>query len=182
VHGNAFSRLALLDFLLAAETDIGKLLVNAQLAAGLDACLAGASPHWFVPRVLQEVCDSDIMGVAAHPITGESLGNGYSDSIFRLREGIERFLITDVACSSCAEMAESGVWIMFDQSVPVGRGMALNHQPAGSNVLYMDGHVAYIRLTHGVWDATLRTWRDGAAVPPVMPSIIRTIGAIGASR
>jgi prepilin-type processing-associated H-X9-DG protein len=40
-------------------------------------------------------------------------------------------------------MAQSDVFIMFDQlSTKVS---VFNHVPGGSNVLYMDGHVAFMR-------------------------------------
>ncbi|MCX8065560.1 MAG: DUF1559 domain-containing protein [Candidatus Hydrogenedentes bacterium] len=71
------------------------------------------------------------------------LGNGGSSTVYRLREGIERFLITDINNPSASAMAQSTVWIMFDH---VGTDPSVyNHIPGGSNVLYMDGHVEFIR-------------------------------------
>jgi prepilin-type processing-associated H-X9-DG protein len=71
---------------------------------------------------------------------------------------------------------------MFDQAVETGKGIRANHQPGGSNVLYLDGHTAYVNYEHGPFDSQLGAWRDGPATPPVSPSIARCVGALGAAR
>jgi prepilin-type N-terminal cleavage/methylation domain-containing protein/prepilin-type processing-associated H-X9-DG protein len=71
------------------------------------------------------------------------LGNGQSDKIYRLREGIERFLITDINNAAGSAKAQSEIYIMFDAlSTEVSN---YNHIPGGANVLYMDGHVSFIK-------------------------------------
>ena len=75
--------------------------------------------------------------------SGQSMGNGSGDTIYRLREGIERFLVTDINNPSASSRAQSDIWVMFDTiSTNV---KYFNHVPGGSNVLYMDGHVEFIR-------------------------------------
>ncbi|HNY87166.1 MAG TPA: DUF1559 domain-containing protein [Candidatus Hydrogenedentes bacterium] len=75
--------------------------------------------------------------------SGQSMGNGSGDTIYRLREGIERFLITDVNNPSASSRAQSDIWVMFDT---ISKNVKyFNHVPGGSNVLYMDGHVEFIR-------------------------------------
>ncbi|GMV92393.1 MAG: hypothetical protein AMXMBFR82_21710 [Candidatus Hydrogenedentota bacterium] len=70
-------------------------------------------------------------------------GNGGSDAVYRLREGIERFLITDINNPAGSARAQSDIYIMFDAlSTEVH---AYNHVPGGANVLYMDGHVEFSR-------------------------------------
>lgn len=65
-------------------------------------------------------------------------------TVYRFREGIERFLITDVNNPAATNMAQSTLAVMWDGTgTDVGR---FNHIPGGSNVLYMDGHVDYIRF------------------------------------
>ncbi|NLV42093.1 MAG: type II secretion system protein [Candidatus Hydrogenedentes bacterium] len=65
------------------------------------------------------------------------------NTVYRLREGIERFLITDINNPGASSMAQSTVWIMGDGvSVSISE---FNHIPGGSNFLYMDGHVEFIR-------------------------------------
>lgn len=71
------------------------------------------------------------------------LGNGGSTTIYRLREGIERFLITDINNPAASAKAQSTLPIMFDHVAAVIR--SFNHVPGGSNVLFMDGHVEFQR-------------------------------------
>jgi prepilin-type processing-associated H-X9-DG protein len=67
------------------------------------------------------------------------------NTVYRLREGIERFLITDINNPAAGAVAQSEVFIMWDV-VGQGTGIkAMNHVPGGSNVLYMDGHVEFIK-------------------------------------
>lgn len=73
-------------------------------------------------------------------------GNGKSDVIYRLREGIERFLITDINNSGATAQAQSSVVVMWD-GISQGDVSHFNHVPGGCNVLYMDGHVSYTRFT-----------------------------------
>jgi prepilin-type N-terminal cleavage/methylation domain-containing protein/prepilin-type processing-associated H-X9-DG protein len=65
-------------------------------------------------------------------------------TIYRLREGIERFFITDINNPGASAKAQSSIWIMWDD-VSSARPDMMNHIPGGSNVLYMDGHVEFIR-------------------------------------
>ncbi len=65
--------------------------------------------------------------------------------LYRLREGIERFFITDINSPAATNLAQSTLPVIWDQ---VSADIALagfNHIPGGANVLFMDGHVDYIR-------------------------------------
>jgi prepilin-type N-terminal cleavage/methylation domain-containing protein/prepilin-type processing-associated H-X9-DG protein len=64
-------------------------------------------------------------------------------TLYRLREGIERFLITDINNPAASAKAQSDIWIMSDDVN--GDVQYMNHVPGGGNVLYMDGHVEFIR-------------------------------------
>jgi prepilin-type N-terminal cleavage/methylation domain-containing protein/prepilin-type processing-associated H-X9-DG protein len=62
---------------------------------------------------------------------------------YRLREGIERFLITDINNPAASTQAQSEIAVMWDVSA---LDVSLfNHVPGGSNVLYLDGHVDFLR-------------------------------------
>jgi prepilin-type processing-associated H-X9-DG protein len=62
---------------------------------------------------------------------------------YRLREGIERFFITDINNAAASSEAQSTVPVMWDQfAVNITRD-GFNHLPGGSNVLWMDGHVSF---------------------------------------
>ena len=66
-------------------------------------------------------------------------------TLYRLREGIERFLITDINNVSASQKAQSQVPVLWDKIST--RVDAFNHVPGGANVLYMDGHVEFIKWT-----------------------------------
>jgi len=69
-------------------------------------------------------------------------GSAGGDTIFRLRDGIERFFITDINNAASGAKAASEIPVMYDA---ISNDVALfNHLPGGSNVLYLDGHVAFV--------------------------------------
>jgi prepilin-type N-terminal cleavage/methylation domain-containing protein/prepilin-type processing-associated H-X9-DG protein len=67
-------------------------------------------------------------------------------TIYRLKEGIERFMITDINNPAATAMAQSEMPIIWDMiSAKPGSLASYNHVPGGCNVLYFDGHVEWIR-------------------------------------
>jgi len=78
-------------------------------------------------------------------------------TLYKTREGIERFFITDINNPAASAQAQSTIPIMWDVffsgwgfnsqtgDYEQGSPAASNHIPGGSNCLYMDGHVEYIR-------------------------------------
>lgn len=66
------------------------------------------------------------------------------NGVLRLRQGIERFLITDIDNTAAAAKAASTVPVAWDQISGLNVGN-YNHLPGGANVLYFDGHVAFTR-------------------------------------
>ena len=84
--------------------------------------------------------DGDVSGglLAGH-------GNGGGDTVYRLREGIERFLITDINNPAASAKAQSELFIMMDDLGTAGTATLFNHIPGGCNVLYQDGHCEFIR-------------------------------------
>ena len=73
-------------------------------------------------------------------------GNAGTNTIFRLKDGIERFMITDINNPGAGAVAQSTLPVMWDliSIDPVGSAQ-FNHVPGGANVLYMDGHVEFLR-------------------------------------
>lgn len=79
--------------------------------------------------------------------------------LYHFREGVERFLITDINNAAASAESQSTVPVMMDAWGPskkmadsggnqdeVSGGVAVyNHVPGGSNVLYLDGHVEFVR-------------------------------------
>lgn len=74
-------------------------------------------------------------GLTIPTITGADL------ELYRLREGIERFFITDINNAGASSKAQSDIGYMFDQVSTTTS--AFNHIPGGSNILYLDGHVKF---------------------------------------
>jgi prepilin-type N-terminal cleavage/methylation domain-containing protein/prepilin-type processing-associated H-X9-DG protein len=72
---------------------------------------------------------------------------GSQSTARRLREGIERFFITDINNPAATAQAQSVIVVMSDTVAP--HPEHLNHVPGGANVLYMDGHVEFIKWTGG---------------------------------
>jgi prepilin-type N-terminal cleavage/methylation domain-containing protein/prepilin-type processing-associated H-X9-DG protein len=78
----------------------------------------------------------------------------------RIREGVERFFITDINNPAAGSTGQSTIPVMWDawgmqvdaspwdpsnDDVDLGN-LKTNHLPGGSNVLYMDGHVEFVRM------------------------------------
>ena len=76
---------------------------------------------------------------AEKDITGFITGR----TIFRFREGIERFFITDINNASGSALAQSDLAVMWDKIS--WRVQDFGHVPGGANVLYMDGHVSFVK-------------------------------------
>ena len=89
------------------------------------------------------ILDNDTTGVPGDPFSLVGHGNGHGDTLCRLREGIERFTITDINNPAATATAQSEIWVMFDWVC--AKAAYFNHVPGGSNVLYMDGHVDFVR-------------------------------------
>ncbi|MCC6697420.1 MAG: hypothetical protein IT365_17450 [Candidatus Hydrogenedentes bacterium] len=79
-----------------------------------------------------------------------ALTDGSFPTIKWLKEGIERFLITDINNPAGAATAQSGVSVMWDTIRTSGTSGAVSeggkdfcHLPGGANILFMDGHVEF---------------------------------------
>jgi prepilin-type N-terminal cleavage/methylation domain-containing protein/prepilin-type processing-associated H-X9-DG protein len=79
-------------------------------------------------------------------------GSGGGTISFHTREGVERFLITDVNNPAGSSVAQSNIACYYDifGSTAGGKSGSIatfNHLPGGSNVLYMDGHVEFVKYS-----------------------------------
>ena len=86
--------------------------------------------------------------INADPSTGDAelLDNDISVgevTFYRIREGIERFFITDINNPSASAVSQSNVWVHFEGAT--ANIQSFNHIPGGGNVLYMDGHVEFLK-------------------------------------
>jgi len=115
-----------------------------MLEAAIQLDLLGLITGSSSPQTVESRVDKDVK-------VTPGFGNGGSyndplngrDTVYRFREGIERFMITDINNPAASAMAQSTLFIMADG---VSTNLSeFNHVPGGSNVLYMDGHVEFRR-------------------------------------
>jgi len=97
-------------------------------------------PGWVVTNDDEaEALDKSLRRVARAELDDELETD--AGTLRRPREGVERFLITDINNPAGSAAAQSEIPIMFE-AVPGG---GLRGQGAGVNVMYMDGHVEYVK-------------------------------------
>jgi prepilin-type N-terminal cleavage/methylation domain-containing protein/prepilin-type processing-associated H-X9-DG protein len=118
---------------------LGMLLSAQNILNNVDASSTVLDPAG-VQRLDSDIAQADMIA----PMTTVS-----GVTLYRTREGIERFLITDINNPAASSKAQSEIPIMGDW-VSVDSGQEFNHQPGGCNFLYLDGHVDFIRYP-GQW-------------------------------
>lgn len=94
---------------------------------------------WANVETFGAASDKDFTVSAEH--AGTQAGGG--DTLMRLRDGIERFFITDINNPAAGALSASEVPMMWDHMTTT-----VTLYPAhvdGGNVLYLDGHVEYIK-------------------------------------
>jgi prepilin-type N-terminal cleavage/methylation domain-containing protein/prepilin-type processing-associated H-X9-DG protein len=116
-------------------------------------------PAWFSYRGMAETVNvSEYPGMLKFVWAGfldqDDDGGPLPSTYFRLKEGIERFFITDINNPASGAMAQSTLPVMWDawssivswHGTDAGGAARFNHIPGGSNVLYMDGHVEFVKF------------------------------------
>ncbi len=115
----------------------------AQAMAWLEGIIAGIAGSGFYPpsteadaRGINAITEGDVSVPAPNGTAGGS-------TVLHLREGIERFMITDINNAAASSRAQSEIFVMWDRISTTPSDF--NHVPGGSNVLYLDGHVEFIK-------------------------------------
>ena len=121
---------------------------NAELAYGLGD--GSDDKDWMVRTI-----EGDRKGVIEADLPDAPWNVLKSVKVHIVREGVERFLITDINNPAGSASAQTTVSIMFDKAKGTqgsdysgqgGSGSAMfNHVPGGANILYMDGHVSFVK-------------------------------------
>ncbi len=147
-HPYTYFAWAVSDRLLDTEEEIE--------AFELNVFATGTDPEGLAPQIAAnpDVADNDWR-------VADGTGTGGGDTIFRLREGIERFFITDINNPAGSTEAQSTIPISWDNISE--EPSHFNHVPGGANVLYLDGHVEFLR-----WTPTNFT-PEGLPVDPEFP-------------
>lgn len=129
-------------------------------------------------------------GLHGMGFTTDENGDPLPDMYYKLREGVERFLTTDINNPAPSARGQSQIPVMMDawgasdpsESVFGSGGgwgnytpdmLVFNHLPGGCNVLYMDGHVEFNRYDGGY------PIMNGANGASVLPFIMSTAGGFG---
>ncbi|MCC6698656.1 MAG: DUF1559 domain-containing protein [Candidatus Hydrogenedentes bacterium] len=103
-----------------------------------------------------EMADKTDQPIDLSPLGMAGNGNAGGNIVNRLREGVERFMITDINNAAGSAMSQSELAVMWDviasseamvlDPSEYGAGTNMyNHIPGGCNVLYMDGHVEFTK-------------------------------------
>ena len=161
-------------------------LVAGTAAIGLPAPASGFAPQQFGAALdkglaeLMTVTDPAGVGIMEKMCSdlevAVGLGNGQGDVVYRLKEGNERFMITDVNNPQTAAMAQSTLFAMMDLFSNSGGIALFNHVPGGCNVLFMDGHVDWIPYVAPAPGQDNSVSMDLGATQPVLPSLAGVIG------
>jgi len=141
-------------------------LVPQVWGAPLDS--VGCHSEWnailnFGPIGTMDIPASTWPGGSYHEGWRDDDGSPLPNNYHSLKDGIERFFITDINNPAAGAMAQSELFVMWDAwadgsnistdvasqaYLGIGRQGILffNHIPGGSNVLYMDGHVEFVKF------------------------------------
>ncbi len=127
--------------------------VGGEIPPGVDpnTPIAAQVVLWFLevdptPNPLTDLSNmGEMMAImdADFDLDYSGFGGPDSKTMYRMREGIERFMITDINNPAGSAQAQSDIALMWDSIATVPSNF--NHIPGGSNVLYMDGHVKFSR-------------------------------------
>ncbi|MDO8668901.1 MAG: prepilin-type N-terminal cleavage/methylation domain-containing protein [Candidatus Buchananbacteria bacterium] len=100
----------------------------------------------FIVRILTLLTTASMTNNPAEYDQDLKFANAFAEqkTLYRVREGIERFFITDINNPAGSAQAQSVIPYMFDLSSSLGS--EFNHIPGGGNILYMDGHVSFNRF------------------------------------
>ena len=165
--------------------------VPIQLGAAVDGIAINPINAAVITALINNSSDPVAIAAALNVLDGDAQvsgawqggGNGSGNTVYRFREGVERFMITDINNPAAQAMAQSTLFVMFDLMGTGVSSILFNHIPGGCNVLYMDGHVAFARYI----PAQVENLGTGAEVEaamagetdPILPTVANLLAAFG---
>jgi len=131
-----------------------------DFVGGAQIAAVGGPSTWDMVVYWDRLAEEDLTDFTGAPWldgTSDDDGSLLDPHVYRLREGIERFMITDINNPAGSAKGQSELPVMWDawgqsfNSVNPDDArnaeMVFNHIPGGINVLYMDGHVEFLRYS-----------------------------------
>lgn len=100
--------------------------------------------------------------------------SGEERTLQGLREGVERFLITDINDPARTAVASSQVPVMFDNVS--SDTTTFNHGPDGGNVLFMDGHVEFVAYPSRTTYPLTSAWAEFITKKNLCRAIVEPVG------
>ncbi len=160
--------------------------VPTQIGAALDGLAEGAGGVAGVvgiignPFALSALFDKD-SDLSKTKFANVGAGNGGGNMVYHFKEGIERFMITDINNAGSSNTSQSSTWMMLD-TMSSGTGTTMfNHVPGGCNVLYLDGHVEFVKYTGVPGIENMAPAQAQAAMAgcnsPVLPTVAALVGS-----
>jgi hypothetical protein len=113
-------------------------------SSGADSCFhrLGVVSFQFVSALGEKIMAA---GRGNLSVLGEDIQYNHESygptTLYRLREGVERFLVTDINNPGADNVAESQLACCFDTVAPDTE--RFNHVPGGGNAFYLDGQVGF---------------------------------------
>jgi prepilin-type N-terminal cleavage/methylation domain-containing protein/prepilin-type processing-associated H-X9-DG protein len=132
----------------SSQAFLAEIITYFNSKPGLDPVLVGAFAGAVSDMVLR-MQDKNPANLANNIESDIKVANM---TLYKFKEGIERFMITDINNPAASAQAQSSLSVISDEinSNPADMDQLFNHIPGGANVLYMDGHVAFVRYP-GAW-------------------------------
>ncbi len=111
-------------------------------------------------KYISDVWDDDDPNATSAANSLVNMANWYGNDIrlqfpvagtqtaYQMREGIERFMISDINNPAASSQAQSEIALIWDHAAAKASGAvhgaaSFNHIPGGSNVLFLDGHAEF---------------------------------------
>ncbi|MBX7257630.1 MAG: hypothetical protein K1Y02_14820 [Candidatus Hydrogenedentes bacterium] len=130
-------------------------LVREVNAPNLDSvgCVGYGAQQYVGGMHMEDISESQMQGTSEYWWATDDGGAAWPTTLYRMREGVERFFITDINNPAATAQAQSTIFLMYDAwaahnddwDPPVVATGQFNHLPGGCNVLYMDGHVEFVK-------------------------------------
>ena len=132
----------------------GGAWVNADGSINLDGFNANGASYIYLGWAIEDktALPTDVSAIL--DLAAQMIGNLDGDfeysgqTVYRFREGIERFFVSDINNPAATNKAQSELAVMWDDVSTIPSNF--NHVPGGSNVLYMDGHVEFHKYSPGL--------------------------------